>query len=614
MEILWTGITITPKRDITSGAVSPVEVKDLGWRPGQILQGVVLMQLMDDIYLVRLDGKDVVAQSPYTLVEDQTVAMEVQGQKDGQYMVRLLRSGAAEEGGVIKSLIGQLGVEDTPLNRVLIQGFLAKELPLKPELLQQAARILQILGKNTPEDVEPVLLALKWGVPLKPRLLEVIHAFMTGLKEAERGSESQLAHLARQLSGLWEGIPEGSRPRGDGGIPVRPESVPSLPLSKEGTVLFQRVKDLLQAMVLKPEEGKEKVVEQLRSLLASQLPKSGQNSGEVRADVIVEGAKGSFVEMLPDQAKAVSAKDGEFFREASQDHGSASGALARGPGNLKSFTGVPTDKPATVSPPVNGVLTQAIPENLPAPETMVRVTGNLENATVFEMLKDGQHSGEPPGRPEDGQNPGTAVAGKEVTPEVQGKRLRAFSDLLETFSRLIQEVREAMKEAGHLPKGQPIVREGSMIESQMAGHQIFQSLESESHQQDYLYFNLPFIKNGETETWGQLRIMKDAGGKKTIDPRRFSSAILLHTVNLGPLLLEIKVWNKDVTANGKVTEDWVAQMLKKAWPKLQEAFEAMGYRLQQCQWKVGPFEENLQPRESKPQKVERGLRFLDTTV
>jgi hypothetical protein len=40
----------------------------------------------------------------------------------------------------------------------------------------------------------------------------------------------------------------------------------------------------------------------------------------------------------------------------------------------------------------------------------------------------------------------------------------------------------------------------------------------------------------------------------------------------------------------------------------------MGYQLMDCNWAVGSFEENLQPRVSIPPEDPGDLRFLDTRV
>lgn len=561
MEVLRPGLIVTPDCNTINDPVARAAVKDPGWQPGQFLQGTVLSQVSGDIFIVNLDGKDVLVQSPYLLVKDQAVAVEVQDRIDGRYIVRLLYSGTPGEDDVINSLTRQLGLEDTPLNRALIRGFLAQELPLRPELLNQAAQMLQMLGGNSPENIDTVLLLLKWGVPPKPRVLEVMQAFITGFKEAERGSESQLAGLMRQLAGMWEELPAEGQSQGAGNLPPgRPESFPSLPVSKEGTALFGQVKDMLQAIVVKPEDGAEKVAGQLRSLLSVQLPGSVQKGGE----------------------------------EASPAGGAVPPAIQEGPA------------PGTVTIPLKGDRIPGAVSGMPA-----ALSGSDDAA---DGLGDARKSAESTNRLNDGQSPDTAVSGRENAAGVQGKRLRAFGELLGKYGSLLREVREAAKEAGSLPRGQSFVQEGAVIERQMAGHQIFQSLERESHQENYLFFNLPFIQNGETETWGQLRIIKDPGGKKAIDPKHFSTSILLHTENLGTLLVELKVRNKYVAADGKVTEDWVARMLKKAWPDLQGSFEAMGYHLQPCGWKVDPFEANLQPGEPNKQRKSSEFRFLDVTV
>ena len=572
MEISLTGMTVTPGNTISSGPGLMSGGIDFGWQPGQVFGGIVLERVAENTYVIRVDGKDVLAVAPYVLVKDQAITMEVQGKNNSKYMVRLLDFSLTGEGDVLKSIISQLGMEDNPLNRSLIQGFLAQELPLKPELLQQAARTLQVSGRNSPEDVAPILLAQKWGIPPNPRVLEAIQAFLSGLKETEMGSESQLARLTQELAGFLDGIQEESQSPGEElPHPFRQEGVPPFTLSKEGTVLFQQVKDMLRAMILKPQEGAEKVTEQLRNLLGFQLPKSLQNGAEARSELTPEGLK-AFAETVP--GKAIT---------------------------------IPPQRGAT-SPPVSQ-------EDSPAPVT---IKSALQDARSFDInsgnYKSGQNVDGLPDRAANGQASGTGAVRNEIAAESHGKSFRAFGELLEKLGQLLQEVRVAVKETGLYQKGQHIVHQGAEIERQMAGHQIFQSIQRDNCQQDYLYFNLPFINNGEKETWGQLRILKNTDGKKMIDPKRFSTVILLNTENLGPLLLEIRVWNKDVTANGKVTEDWVAQVLKKAWPKLQAPFEAMGYRLRQCQWDVGSFEENLRPSEVDPPKTRSAFRFLDTRV
>lgn len=622
MEISLTGMTVTPSNTISSGSGLMSGGIDFGWQPGQVFGGIVLERVAENTYMIRVDGKDVLAVAPYLLVKDQAITMEVQGKNNSKYMVRLLDFSLTGEGDMLKSIISQLGMEDNPLNRSLIQGSLAQELPLKPELLQQAARTLEVSGRNSPEDVAPILLAQKWGLPPNPRVLETIQAFLSGLKETVLGSESQLARLTQELAGFLDEIQvESQAPGKELPQPFQQEGVPPLPLSKEGTVLFQQVKDMLSAMILKPQEGAEKVTEQLKSLLSYQLPKLLQIGMEAQSELTLEGLK-TLAETAPDKvppqggaiSPPVSQEDSPApvtIKSALQDPSSFA-SVSNGDKSGQNIDGLPARAANGQAAGTGGSESQ---EDVPALGT---IKSTLQDARNFDITsgedKRGQSVDSLPDRAGYGQASRTGAVRNDIPAEIHGKDFRAFGDLLEKFGQLLQEVQEAVKVIGHFQKGQDIVHQGAGIERQMAGHQIFQSIQRDGSQQDYLYFNLPFINNGEKETWGQLRILKNADGKKVIDPKRFSTVIFLNTENLGPLLLEIKVWNKDVTANGKVTEDWVAQVLKKAWPKLQAPFETMGYRLRQCQWDVGTFEKNLRPSEVDPPKTRKIFRFLDTRV
>ncbi|NLW07357.1 MAG: flagellar hook-length control protein FliK [Clostridia bacterium] len=187
-------------------------------------------------------------------------------------------------------------------------------------------------------------------------------------------------------------------------------------------------------------------------------------------------------------------------------------------------------------------------------------------------------AGRPEGQPGSEGFRGGDKAGSE--PELQG-RARAFSSLLQGFGRLLQELQQLLETAG--PQGQRLISGGDILLNQLAGHQLFQSLE----QGEWLFFNLPFIESEDSGAWGQLLIKKDSGGSNIINPRSFTMTLLLNTVNLGQLLLEIKVRGQVVQASGKAQEERVAEILKQAWPQLQQAFTRLGYQLQQCRWQVG---------------------------
>lgn len=588
-----TDLNVTSLFNLISGLRLQTGEKDPFWKTGQVIEGIVLERLAENIYFIRVDGKEVTVLSPYLLAKDQSITMEIQGREEGRYMVKLLNSAPAREDSAIKTAIDRMGIQDTSLNRVLVQSILAQELPLTTEVLQRAQTALKLLGGNFPEDIETALLSLKWQLPHKPRVLEVLQAFILGLRETERGSESQLFRLIENLGVLLKETPAESAALDNQIDYIPPTSEQTAPpvLSEEGKDLFRQIRHLLETITLKPEAGRAKLTEQLHSLLASQLPVSGKRSQAA----------------FPTTGTVFSPAGGAFEPEVQQAPAAQAGV-----------TPAPEANESLPSPYIKTAAAEkqeSVPifiSKAPLPEVQEKPEQPSLTETFLKKGKHGQDSDENIKNPVERQS--LLETDKGIKPESRETDIKAFSSLLEKFGRLMKELRAAVKEAGILPRAHELVLKGGAIERQMAGQQIFQSLASENNWQEYLYFNIPFVRYGETDTYGQMRIMKDTSGKKLIDPKCFSMAILLNTANLGPLVLEINVLNRDITANVKVAEEWIARVFDKAWPELQESFNAIGYSLRQCVCKVGAFLGNLQPRGFDLQADAEKLRLLDITV
>lgn len=471
MEILPQGLPLETK-NVYLNLVSGANAEELGWQKGEVHQGTVMGNLADNNYLVLVDNKEIIVQSPFILPGGSNVAMEVQGQQDGQYLVKLFHNSTPTQEDPVNGLLNKLLIKDTPLNRNLVQGFIEQGIPLKPELLQVAERLVQRLGGDSPENINKALLSLKLGVPLEPVLVDDVYSFLTGTGDFNQSNEGQLISFMNKLVQLTD---PGSENMGQ-----------SLILSREGQQSVLQLSDQLKNMMINPEQGTLKVTEQLKELIKSQLPQ------------------------LMSESSATTPKD-----------------------------------------------------TLPAPAV------------------------------------------------TQGKEL---GGIFKEFSQLLQKVEEAVVEAGSPDQGQRLLQQGAAIERQIAGQQIFQALDKKDDQQNYLYFNLPFIQNGPSSSWGRLRVGKEGRSKQSINPNHFSMSLFLNTVGLGPILLNIKVRNKEVTAGGKVSAERVAGLFRDAWPKLQEAFKEMGYNLHHCLWRVGPVTENLQPQGLHKAASEFRFRSLDVTV
>ncbi|GBF32355.1 hypothetical protein DCCM_0549 [Desulfocucumis palustris] len=809
MNINWTGINIKTDGGINTYAGLKTSGADLNLQPGQVCQGKVLGQAGEDLYMVRVDGKNTLIQSPYRMETNSTITFQVEGQRDGQYMVRLYH-GQEGQDVLIQSILKQMDLKDSPLLRELIKGFVTQELPLKPELLKQAERLAQKLGGNTPENIHIAIMSLKAGITEQPGVMDALRLYLSSLGKMARGSEYQLSVLLEKLGDVPAINGESAR-NGTGSdvtTAARNSSKP-VSLTPEGTNIFNQLRDMLRAVVLKPGEGPETVAAQLKNLISAQLPRISPEEAGPPGET-------NILNQLRDILQSVARKPGgEPETAAVQLNNPTSGRLAGispeetgTPEGTKIFNQLrdilqslalkPGKEPATAEEPgnnttpqrlagispgesravfsgieeiirqtgiadtplnraiVRGLISREIPVKTELPqqaENMVPVqgqnktentdtgqamlqklpaqesggntrafnslapgsgpaagelalklsaflqnlsglldspeeavprpdSGNLpeiklspEGEELFRRLFDFLQTATRPGNiipgkpgenadipaavklltnalangipalegekgllsnaPAQNQASGTVnrpgpsagdgdinpsaqpLPGKEHIPDTASIKSRGFSELLEGFSQLLQEVRKAAREAGNPPQLQSLLQEGAMIERQMAGHQIYQSFVREYNQQNYLYFNIPFVQNGDSENWGQLRIIREGGGGKAIDPENFGVALFLNTDNLGTLLVELKVREKDVTASGRVADDWVAGLLTGAWPRLQEALAGAGYRLHPCRWRVGPVKEDLRPVfTGQPETAYPPLRLqsLDVTI
>ncbi len=709
MNINWTGITIKSDSGINTYAGLKTAGTDLNLQPGQVCQGKVLGQAGENLYVVQVDGKNTLIQSPYRMEANSTITFQVEGQKDGQYMVRLYH-GQEGQDVLIQNILKQLNLKDSPLLRELIKGFVAQELPLKPELLKQAERLAQKLGGNTPENIHIAILSLKTGITEQSGVMDALRLYFSGLGKTARGSEYQLSALLEKLGDVLA-VKGESAPAGTVSGTATATQVVSKPVSltPEGTHIFNQLRDMLQSVVLKPGEGAETVAAQIKNLISAQLPRfsaggtqtvfsgvdeiihqtgiedtplnraivQGFLSREIplKAELLLlaenmvqllgpnkpenidtvltllqkspapesagnTGALNSFSQGSEPAAVELTLKLSAFMQNLSGLLDSPGETVPRQTsGNLPGIQLSPEGddlfrqlfnyfqaaaRPGNVAPgrgnEVADILTavkllaDALENRVPAPEG--------EKDILSAAPAQNQAAGTVPRPGASGNsgdiNPSTqALSGKEYLLDTALLKNRGFSELLEGFSQLLQEVRKAAQEAGNPPQLQRLLQEGAMIERQMAGHQIYQSFVREYNQQNYLYFNIPFVQNGETEKWGQLRIIREGDRSKTIDPKNFGVALFLNTDNLGTLLVELKVREKDVTAGGRVTDDWVAGLLTGAWPQLQEAMAAAGYRLQPCRWRVGPVNENLRPvftEQSKTAHPSFKLQSLNVTI
>lgn len=91
-------------------------------------------------------------------------------------------------------------------------------------------------------------------------------------------------------------------------------------------------------------------------------------------------------------------------------------------------------------------------------------------------------------------------------------------------------------------------------------------------------------------------------------------SILVNTENLGSVLLDISVWQREVRVRGRVEKEWVGRLINESWPALQGAFASLGYHLHGYKWQLGIVPRRLLPWEMASGETGSWIGFLDKRV
>ncbi|WP_338819469.1 hypothetical protein MTCOM_09420 [Moorella thermoacetica] len=455
MNLILTDLTTGVGKSITaSGAGTVKDSRGPAWEVGEVLQGRVMGQRGAGSFILELEGREILARSPFLLSQGEVVSLQVQERQGSRYVVKLLSRAGLKTNDIPGEILARLGLKDTPLHRSLVQKFITHRLPLQLELLGQAKQALGLLGREDEEGMEVVLQALKLGVLPRADVLKLLQEFMLGETDPEQAGMTRLVRFIPLLADLIDGL-AGER-------------------GEETGLLYQELKELVASLVLQPEAGGAKVAEQLRNLLSSQLP----------------------------------AREGV---------------------------------PPFSSLPLNG--------------------------------------------------------------------------LIEKLDGLLQALKNGMRETGRGGENSSqLLDTGKGIARQLAGHLLFQGCGGDNEFQSYLYFTLPLVRNNEVTTWGQLLIKKNGGGNNHVDRHNFNMSILVNTENLGSVLLDISVWQREVRVRGRVEKEWVGRLINESWPALQGAFARLGYHLHGYKWQPGIVPRRLLPWEMASGETGSRIGFLDKRV
>lgn len=601
MEIKPVNNTVINLNSMLNKDTASAEGQGLSWTKGQVLPALILARLAENLYTARVGGTDSCIQCFDFLPLNTKVGLELQGIKEDTLLVKPAPPNPTQpvtQEDLMQRLFNQLNIKDTPLYRQLIQEFLKQELPLKAPTLEMAEKILQKLAGETPDNMEKAVLGIKLGLPPEPVVLNAVHSFLKDIDSFQQGNQAKLQLFIHKLVAILGELRTGAPAKTSSSV-LQPKQLPAL-LSKEGYELLQKVQEYLSNITIDPEKGITKTSEQLKLLLNSQLTgvvneeKLDNRNTELKPVNSFSDATTNVNFNKPTYIKGNSETN---IPVAQQVLNSVNNAALAVEATAKNLSGADLDSPRAAIPNTAGINLEAnkvLPTDKLSEETSVQILRTMDQDTLK-------------------QNHSSAA---EVNPKAAAMKLtfRDTDNILQIFSKLIDDLKEALKTAGEATPVKSLVQEGIALERQMVGHQVFQTLNKVEGQPECLYFNLPFIKQEEKQTWGQIKIIKDNTQSKNIDPKHLSMALLLNTLSLGPLLLELKVRNKEIITAGKVTEEWVANLLKEAWPKLQESFGKMGYQLSRCDWRIGSFATNLLTPVLKKDDADCSLQAVDLKV
>ncbi len=206
--------------------------------PGQVIS-VLLKEVQGNMALLTYQGKEILAQLEAELPVGERLKCLVEGQKNGQIILKVL-TGNRAAGDTLKSIINTLGLTVDKTNLQLVTEMIKQEMPLTPD----TARILSAFTRsfNVPEgDMWVPVFMLKQGIPLTQQTYQAVKALFTDMN-----------YLQAEMNKLISAT-EGRA------IPVKPGSE----LGRLAADINQAIRDLQ----LTGSDGQESLVSKLTALI-----------------------------------------------------------------------------------------------------------------------------------------------------------------------------------------------------------------------------------------------------------------------------------------------------------------------------------------------------------
>ena len=176
--------------------ISRASERGITFNYGEILKGQVSEIKDNGLISIFIKGKLIEAATEVMVNKGQQLFLMVDDVKDGKVLLKVLTPELLSkiENTNIAANLRDIGVTADNDNLAMAKKLIQHNLPVTPDMLKNMARAVNLLGANTPRNLEIVGLAMAKQLPLNNAALQSLAQFVEG--------KSDLASLLRQLTTL----------------------------------------------------------------------------------------------------------------------------------------------------------------------------------------------------------------------------------------------------------------------------------------------------------------------------------------------------------------------------------------------------------------------------
>ncbi|HOQ10436.1 MAG TPA: hypothetical protein PLG09_09965 [Syntrophomonadaceae bacterium] len=180
---------------------SPGDKRGLVFNQGDILRGVVRDVDINGMVRVLIQGQLIEAMSEVKVNSGQDLNLLVEEVRPGRITLKVLTPEVMNrlEQANLAAQLKELGFKASEENIRLARNLLENHLPVNRSTMGQAAQILQHLGGSAPENCRLAALAIRYGIPASPDVLERLMNFFN--------SKPDISALYQQISRILARYP-----------------------------------------------------------------------------------------------------------------------------------------------------------------------------------------------------------------------------------------------------------------------------------------------------------------------------------------------------------------------------------------------------------------------